>query len=85
MAPSPFHWAPVVLLRGPGRSFERDLRQVLSDFNPVGTFDELVHVDAFIHARLWSEKRNDPGALGSRVAAELLRQGARDIIAGIPH
>ncbi|MFG2220484.1 hypothetical protein ACGFN1_37760 [Streptomyces sp. NPDC048685] len=37
------------------------------------------------HARLWSETRNDPGALGSRVAAELLRQGARDIIDGILH
>lgn len=28
---------------------------------------------------------NDPAVLGSQVCAELLRQGARDIIEGIPH
>jgi hydroxymethylbilane synthase len=39
----------------------------------------------FVHAHFWGERLNDPAALGSRVAAELLRQGARDIITGIPH
>ncbi|MGW0824684.1 hypothetical protein [Streptomyces sp. NPDC002845] len=33
---------------------------------------------------VWA-RLNDPAALGSRVCAELLRQGARDIIEGIPH
>jgi hydroxymethylbilane synthase len=39
----------------------------------------------FVHAHIWGESLNDPGVLGSRVGAELLRQGARDIIDGIPH
>ncbi|MEW2494020.1 hydroxymethylbilane synthase [Streptomyces nodosus] len=39
----------------------------------------------FVHAHYWGESLNDPGVLGSRVCAELLRQGARDIIEGIPH
>ncbi|BAU83096.1 hydroxymethylbilane synthase [Streptomyces laurentii] len=39
----------------------------------------------FVHAHIWGERLNDPGVLGTRVAAELLRQGARDIIDGIPH
>ncbi|MFE9660294.1 hydroxymethylbilane synthase [Streptomyces sp. NPDC005955] len=39
----------------------------------------------FVHAQFWGESLNDPAVLGSRVAAELLRQGARDIITGIPH
>ncbi|RKN12255.1 hydroxymethylbilane synthase [Streptomyces radicis] len=39
----------------------------------------------FVHAHHWGEDRNDPATLGTRVAAELLRQGARDIISGIPH
>ncbi|MFF2925500.1 hydroxymethylbilane synthase [Streptomyces celluloflavus] len=39
----------------------------------------------FVHAHLWGEGMNDPAVLGSRVCAELLRQGARDIIVGIPH
>jgi hydroxymethylbilane synthase len=39
----------------------------------------------FVHAHLWGEENNDPAVLGARVAAELLRQGARDIIDGIPH
>ncbi|MEU9101989.1 hydroxymethylbilane synthase [Streptomyces sp. NPDC048361] len=39
----------------------------------------------FVHAHIWGESMNDPGVLGSRVCAELLRQGARDIIEGIPH
>lgn len=39
----------------------------------------------FVHAHLWGEESNDPAVLGARVAAELLRQGARDIIDGIPH
>ncbi|WP_233580748.1 hypothetical protein [Streptomyces triticirhizae] len=39
----------------------------------------------FVHAHRRGEERNDPAALGARVAAELLRQGARDIIEGIPH
>ncbi|WP_037906988.1 hydroxymethylbilane synthase [Actinacidiphila yeochonensis] len=38
-----------------------------------------------VHTRLRSEGGNDPAVLGARVAAELLRQGAREIIAGIPH
>lgn len=39
----------------------------------------------FVHAQYWGERSNDPAVLGARVAAELLRQGARDIIDGIPH
>jgi hydroxymethylbilane synthase len=39
----------------------------------------------FVHAHLWGEESNDPATLGARVSAELLRQGARDIITGIPH
>ncbi|WP_372408908.1 hydroxymethylbilane synthase [Streptomyces luteireticuli] len=39
----------------------------------------------FVHAHYWGESSNDPGTLGTRVCAELLRQGARDIIEGIPH
>ncbi|MFJ7590177.1 hydroxymethylbilane synthase [Streptomyces sp. NPDC097617] len=39
----------------------------------------------FVNAHDWGESRNDPAVLGSRVCAELLRQGARDIIEGIPH
>ncbi|MFI5755551.1 hydroxymethylbilane synthase [Streptomyces sp. NPDC051569] len=39
----------------------------------------------FVHSHLWGESLNDPAVLGSRVCAELLRQGARDIIEGIPH
>ncbi len=39
----------------------------------------------FAHAHIWGERDNDPAVLGARVAAELLRQGARDIIVGIPH
>ncbi|MEU7313606.1 hydroxymethylbilane synthase [Streptomyces sp. NPDC007083] len=39
----------------------------------------------FAHAHIWGETSNDPGTLGSRVCAELLRQNARDIIDGIPH
>ncbi|MFC5664370.1 hydroxymethylbilane synthase [Kitasatospora misakiensis] len=39
----------------------------------------------FVHAQYWGESLNDPAVLGSRVCAELLRQGARDIIEGIPH
>ncbi|MBC2873967.1 MULTISPECIES: hydroxymethylbilane synthase [Streptomyces] len=39
----------------------------------------------FVHAHIWGEASNDPGTLGARVSAELLRQGARDIIEGIPH
>ncbi|MFE7122191.1 hydroxymethylbilane synthase, partial [Streptomyces sp. NPDC057654] len=36
----------------------------------------------FVHAHFWGESLNDPAVLGSRVCAELLRQGARDIIEG---
>ncbi|MEU1375991.1 hydroxymethylbilane synthase [Streptomyces triculaminicus] len=39
----------------------------------------------FVHAHTWGERDNDPATLGTRVCAELLRQGARDIIEGIPH
>ncbi|AXI81367.1 hydroxymethylbilane synthase [Peterkaempfera bronchialis] len=39
----------------------------------------------FVHAHHWGESLNDPAVLGSRVCADLLRQGARDIIEGIPH
>ncbi|WP_411145561.1 hydroxymethylbilane synthase [Streptomyces sp. x-80] len=39
----------------------------------------------FVHAHLWGEGMNEPAVLGSRVCAELLRQGAREIIVGIPH
>ncbi|WP_369199780.1 hydroxymethylbilane synthase [Streptomyces sp. PU-14G] len=39
----------------------------------------------FAHAHIWGDTSNDPGTLGSRVCAELLRQDARDLIDGIPH
>ncbi|MFJ1646462.1 hypothetical protein [Streptomyces sp. NPDC088258] len=39
----------------------------------------------FVHAHIRGERTNDPATLGARVCAELLRQGAREIIAGIPH
>ncbi|MFE7638128.1 hydroxymethylbilane synthase [Kitasatospora sp. NPDC057518] len=39
----------------------------------------------FVNAQLWDEHQGDPAVLGARVAAELLRQGARQIISGIPH
>ncbi|WP_367136626.1 MULTISPECIES: hydroxymethylbilane synthase [Streptomyces] len=39
----------------------------------------------FVHAHIRGESENDPATLGTRVCAELLRQGARDIIEGIPH
>ncbi|WP_329135201.1 hydroxymethylbilane synthase [Streptomyces sp. NBC_01476] len=39
----------------------------------------------FVHAHIWGESSNDPGTLGARVSAELLRQGARGIIAGNPY
>lgn len=39
----------------------------------------------FVHGHFWGESLNDPAVLGSRVCAELLRQGARDVIEGIPH
>jgi hydroxymethylbilane synthase len=39
----------------------------------------------FVHAHMWGESLNDPAVLGARVGAELLRQGAREIISGIPH
>lgn len=39
----------------------------------------------FVNAQYWGESSNDPAVLGARVCAELLRQGARDIIEGIPH
>ncbi|MFD5559763.1 hydroxymethylbilane synthase [Kitasatospora griseola] len=39
----------------------------------------------FANAMLWDEHQGDPAVLGARVAAELLRQGAREIISGIPH
>ncbi|MFJ7277446.1 hydroxymethylbilane synthase [Kitasatospora sp. NPDC098663] len=39
----------------------------------------------FANAMMWDEHQGDPAVLGARVAAELLRQGARSIIAGIPH
>ncbi|MGY3205820.1 hypothetical protein [Streptomyces sp. TE5632] len=32
-------------------AFERDLRQALSEFNPDGVFDELVHTEAIIAIR----------------------------------
>ncbi|WP_419995066.1 hydroxymethylbilane synthase [Streptomyces boninensis] len=38
----------------------------------------------FVHAHFWGESTNDPAALGTRVCAELLRQGARDIMRGHP-
>jgi hydroxymethylbilane synthase len=38
-----------------------------------------------VRAHLRAERDNDPAALGARVSAELLRQGARTIIDGIPH
>ncbi|WP_199823955.1 hydroxymethylbilane synthase [Streptomyces sp. NBRC 109706] len=39
----------------------------------------------FVHAHYWGEHQNDPAVLGTRVAADLLRQDARNIIEGIPH
>ncbi|QLE71134.1 hydroxymethylbilane synthase [Streptomyces rectiverticillatus] len=36
----------------------------------------------FVHAQLWGEERNDPAALGLRVCADLVRQGARELIMG---
>ncbi|WP_308377922.1 hydroxymethylbilane synthase [Streptomyces sp. ISL-98] len=39
----------------------------------------------FANAHFWGESANDPAVLGTRVAADLLHQGARDIIEGIPH
>lgn len=39
----------------------------------------------FVHAQHWGEESNDPAVLGTRVCADLLRQGARDLIEGIPH
>ncbi|MFG2734683.1 hydroxymethylbilane synthase [Streptomyces harbinensis] len=39
----------------------------------------------FVHAHDWGELANDPAVLAARVCAELLRQGARTIIEGIPH
>ncbi|MEV6425766.1 hydroxymethylbilane synthase [Streptomyces sp. NPDC051662] len=39
----------------------------------------------FVHAHIWGERTNDPATLGARVSAELLRQGAREIIVGVPH
>ncbi|WP_326614452.1 hypothetical protein [Streptomyces scopuliridis] len=39
----------------------------------------------FVHAHIWGERTNDPATLGACVGAELLRQGAREIIVGIPH
>jgi hydroxymethylbilane synthase len=39
----------------------------------------------FAHAHLVGEEPDDPGVLGSRVCAELLRRGARDIVEGLPH
>ncbi|WP_327293282.1 hydroxymethylbilane synthase [Streptomyces sp. NBC_01198] len=38
-----------------------------------------------VHAHLRAEPTNDPALLGTRVAAELLQQGAAEIIAAIPH
>ncbi|KPI00925.1 porphobilinogen deaminase [Actinobacteria bacterium OK074] len=46
-------------------------------FSPDGT--------TFVHAHLHGEPPHDPTALGTRVCAELLRQGGRDIIENIPH
>lgn len=39
----------------------------------------------FVHADARGERDEDPAALGARVAAELLRRGAGEIIGGIPH
>ncbi len=36
----------------------------------------------FVHAHFWSETLGDPAVLGARVSAELLRQGAHEIIVG---
>ncbi|MBT2383842.1 hydroxymethylbilane synthase [Streptomyces sp. ISL-11] len=38
----------------------------------------------FVHAQHWGEAGNDPGTLGARVCADLLRQGARELIEGVP-
>ncbi|MDI5963257.1 hydroxymethylbilane synthase [Streptomyces sp. SL13] len=38
-----------------------------------------------VHAHVRGGRDNDPAAMGARAAADLLRQGARDIIEGIPH
>ncbi|MFC4033120.1 hydroxymethylbilane synthase [Streptomyces polygonati] len=40
---------------------------------------------ALVRAQLRDEGSDGPETLGARVSAELLRQGAREIIAGIPH
>jgi hydroxymethylbilane synthase len=40
---------------------------------------------AVVRAHLRDESGDGPAALGARVCAELLRQGARDIIEDIPH
>ncbi|GDY68819.1 methyltransferase domain-containing protein [Streptomyces avermitilis] len=37
--------------RTQGRLRKRDLRQALTDFSPVGTFDEVVHTEAIIATR----------------------------------
>ncbi|MGW2543365.1 hydroxymethylbilane synthase [Kitasatospora sp. NPDC001574] len=39
----------------------------------------------FANVMVWDEHQGDPAVLGARACAELLRQGARDIIGGIPH
>ncbi len=39
----------------------------------------------FVRSHMWDETGGDPAVLGARVGADLLRQGARDIIEGIPH
>ncbi|WP_406113479.1 hydroxymethylbilane synthase [Kitasatospora purpeofusca] len=39
----------------------------------------------FANVMVWDEHQGDPAVLGARACAELLRQGARDIIQGIPH
>ncbi|MGW2514552.1 hydroxymethylbilane synthase [Streptomyces scopuliridis] len=39
----------------------------------------------FVHSHKWGERGNDPAVLGTRVCADLLHQGARGIIEGIPH
>ncbi|MCX4684697.1 hydroxymethylbilane synthase [Kitasatospora purpeofusca] len=39
----------------------------------------------FGNVMVWDEHQGDPAVLGARACAELLRQGARDIIEGIPH
>ncbi|WP_443035169.1 hypothetical protein [Streptomyces sp. BE20] len=39
----------------------------------------------FANVMVWDEHQGDPAVLGARACAELLRQGARKIIQGIPH